>query len=294
MSGYLIAVLNMAGIYYLLALGLNLHYGYTGLINFGHVGFFAIGAYVSGLLSISGLPIVLATCAGISAAAALAYPIGLTSLRLKEEYLAIVTLGLAEIIRIIIISEGWLTNGVRGIPGVPRPFASLGIGAGAEPAFLALVLVCCVAATLFVLIVVKSPFGRLIQAIRDDEHAVRALGKNPAKHKTKVLVIGAALAGLAGALYSQYLTYISPDQFMSILTFYIWMAIIMGGTGSIAGSVVGTAILITFLEGSRIARDFIPFVTDVQMASLRLALLGVLLIAFMRYAPEGIMGRMRR
>src|SRR5260221_5757472 len=132
MLSYLIAVLIVAGIYALLTLGLNLHYGFTGLINFGHVGFFAIGAYTSALLTLNGAPIAVGMAAGLVLAAASAWPLGLLTLRLREDYLAIVTLGFSEIVRVVLISEQWLTKGVQGLPGIPRPFVALGIGGGAE------------------------------------------------------------------------------------------------------------------------------------------------------------------
>ncbi len=290
MTGYLVAVAIVAGVYMLLTIGLNLHYGFTGLINFGHVGFFAIGAYTSALLTLNGAPLAL----GLAAAAVLgglaAYPIGLLSLRLRAEYLAIVTLAFSECVRLVIVNERWLTNGVQGLPGIPRPFLALGIGGGAELAYLALVALANVAAALIVLRVVRSPFGRTIQAIRDDEDAVRSLGKDPAGFKVRVLMIGAALAGLAGALYAHYVGYLAPDQFLPLVTFYVWMAMIIGGAGKLSGAVVGTGILIGLLEGSRFLRDFVPGVAEVEMASLRLAAVGLALILFVLYRPEGLMG----
>jgi branched-chain amino acid transport system permease protein len=233
MTGYLEAVGTIGGIYALLALGLNLQYGYTGLINFGVVGFFAIGAYTSALLSLHGVPYALDFAAAAALAALFAWPLGVICLRLRDDYLAIVTLAFAEIVRTVIISEDWLTSGTRGIPGIPRPFAGLAEGTGAV-AYLGLVLITVAAATLLTRYLVRSPFGRLIQAIRDDEDAVPALGKSPAGFKLVVFMLGAALSGIAGALYAHYLTYISPDQFVALLTFYIWMAVIMGGRGGSA------------------------------------------------------------
>jgi branched-chain amino acid transport system permease protein len=290
MLSYAAAVLIIAGIYSLLTLGLTLHYGFTGLINFGHVGFFAIGAYTSALLTLNGMPIALGMVAAILLAAASAYPLGLLTLRLREDYLAIVTLGFSEVVRIVLVSEQWLTKGVQGLPGIPRPFVALGVGGGAELAYLGLVVLANVAAVLVIRRVVDSPFGRLIQAVRDDEAAVRALGKHPPALKIKVLMIGAGLAGLAGALYAHYITYLVPDQFLPLVTFYVWMAMILGGVGKISGALVGTAILMIILEGSRFVRDLVPGVLEVEMASIRLALVGLGLILFVLYRPQGVMG----
>ena len=288
MGGYLEAVGTIGGVYALLALGLNLQYGYTGLINFGVVGFFAIGSYASALLAQQGVPFALDFAAAAGLAALFAWPLGVICLRLRGDYLAIVTLAFAEIVRTVIISEEWLTSGTRGIPGIPRPFVT------SQTAYLLLVLATVLGATLLTWRLVHSPFGRLIQAIRDDEDAVPSLGKRPSGFKLVVFTIGAALTGLAGALYAHYLTYISPDQFVPLLTFYVWIAVIMGGAGRIGGAIAGAALLTLFLEGTRFLRDAIPFVSEVQMASLRLAAIGLLLILFTLYRPQGLLGRSTR
>ncbi|WP_114948370.1 branched-chain amino acid ABC transporter permease [Microvirga calopogonii] len=289
MEAYLIAIGIIALIYVILSLGLTLQYGLTGLINFGHVGFFAIGAYASALLALKGVPLVFSFAAAAGLAALAAWPIGLVSLRLRDDYFAIVTLGFSEVVRIVITSEKWLTSGVQGIPGIPRLYDGLG-GTVAQAAVLATVL----AVTLFGIWMIRriagSPFGRLIEAIRDNEEAVQALGKDPARFKIQVLVVGAGLAGVAGAFYAHYITYIVPDQFIPLVTFYVWMAIIMGGVGRVSGAVVGTAILMLFLEGSRFLRDIIPGVSEVDMASVRIGAVGLLLILFIMFRPQGLMG----
>jgi branched-chain amino acid transport system permease protein len=291
MEAYLVAVGVIALIYMLLAIGLNLQYGYTGLINFGHVAFFAIGAYTSALLSLNGWPLAVTFIVAMLLAAIAAYPIGLLSLRLSEDYLAVVTLGFSETVRIVIQQEEWLTRGVQGLPGIPRLFQSLGVGQYAELATLATLIVCNAIAIGLVTHLVRSPYGRLIQAVRDDEIAVETLGKDPARLKVQVFMLGAALAGLAGAFYAHVITYISPEQFLPLVTFYVWIAIIIGGPGRTSGAVIGSLILLVFLEGSRFARDLIPGVSEVQMASVRLMLVGLALILFTLYRPQGIMGR---
>ena len=293
MEGYLVAVGTIGGIYALLALGLNLQYGYTGLINFGVVALYAIGAYTSALLAMQGAPFVLALAAGTLLAAACAWPLGVICLRLRDDYLAIVTLAFAEIVRTVIVSEDWLTAGPRGVPGIPRPFAAM-TSEAAGIAYLCLVAAAVAAGMAVTAGLVRSPFGRLIRAIRDDEDAVRSLGKSPARAKLAVFTIGAGMTGLAGALYAHYLTFISPDQFVPLLTFYVWMAVIMGGAGRIGGALAGAALLTLFLEGSRFLRDAMPFIPEVQMASLRLAVIGLALIVFTLYRPTGLLGRATR
>ena len=290
MIAYLVAVGIIALIYMLLTIGLNLQYGYTGLINFGVVAFFAIGAYASALLTLGGWPLLPAFVVAMIVAAIAAYPIGLLSLRLSDDYLAVVTLGFSEVVRLVIQQEQWLTHGVQGLPGIPRIFQSLGIGAYAELATLAVLILCNLAAIGLMLHLVRSPYGRLIQAIRDDEVAVEAIGKDPRRLKVQVFMLGSGLAGLGGAFYAHFITYLSPDQFLPLVTFYVWIAMIIGGTGRTTGAVAGSLILMVFLEGSRFARDWIPGVSEVQMASVRLALVGLALILFTIYRPQGMMG----
>lgn len=290
MTAYLVAVAIVALIYMLLTIGLNLQYGYTGLINFGVVAFFGIGAYTSALLSLAGWPLVPAFIVAMIAGALVSYPIGLLSLRLSDDYLAVVTLGFSEVVRLFIQQEQWLTRGVQGLPGIPRMFQSLGVGEYADLATLAVLILCNLAAIALMLHLVRSPYGRLIQAIRDDEVAVEVIGKDPRRLKIQVFMLGAGLAGLAGAFYAHFITYLSPDQFLPLVTFYVWIAMIIGGTGRTSGAVAGSLILMIFLEGSRFARDWIPGVSEVQMASVRLALVGLALILFTLYRPQGLMG----
>jgi branched-chain amino acid transport system permease protein len=293
MTAYLVAVGIVALIYMLLTIGLNLQYGYTGLINFGVVAFFAIGAYTSALLTLHGWWLVPAFVVATVLGGIVAYPIGLLSLRLSDEYLAVVTLGFSEVVRIVIQQEEWLTKGVQGLPGIPRMFASMGVGGYADVAIRAVLVACNVGAIGLMLHLVRSPYGRLIQAIRDDEVAVEAMGKDPRRLKVQVFMLGAGLAGLAGAFYAHFITYLSPDQFLPLVTFYVWIAMIIGGTGRTTGAVAGSLLLLVFLEGSRFARDFVPGVSEVQMASVRLALVGLALILFTLYRPQGIMGSRR-
>ncbi len=289
MESYLIAVATMVLIYALLAIGLNLQYGETGLINFGHVAFFALGAYTSGLLSIKGWPwpLTFALAAGLTALSAL--PLGLAALRLREDYLAIVTLGFSETVRIVLQEERQWTNGVQGVPGIPKLYASWG-GSVSGPALMLTLLAAVGLAALATHALKTSPFGRLLRAIRDNEEAVVALGKDPARYKIQVFMFGAALAGVAGAFYAHFLTFISPEQFVPLVTFYVWMGLILGGVGSLRGALGGTLLLVAFLEGSRFLRDLLPGVAEVQMASVRLAVVGLAIILFVLYRPQGLFG----
>ncbi len=293
MAAYLVAIGIVALIYALLALGLNLQFGLTRLVNFGVVAFFAIGAYTSALLAIAGVPLPLSFAAAAVFAGLSALPIGLLSLRLRDDYLAIVTLGFSEAVRITIQQEEWLTKGVQGLPGIPKVFASLGPGASDIALFTVLALVTAFVAWGTVRLT-RSPLGRLLRAIGDDEPALMALGKNPTRFKVQIFMVGAALAGLAGAFYAHFITFISPEQFIPLVTFYVWMGLIMGGAGSVRGALGGAMLLMVFLEGSRFIKDWIPGVSEVQMASVRLAVVGLALILVTLYRPDGLFGRSQK
>jgi branched-chain amino acid transport system permease protein len=291
MTAYLVAMLILAGIYCLLALGLNLHWGYTGLINFGHVGFFAIGAYASALLTTQlAWPIPAGFLAAVVLAGASAYPLGLVSIRLRTDYLAIVTLGFSEVIRAFLVNERWLTKGTQGLSYIPRPFSQLATGLN-EAVFLGMVVLLLAAAFWMVRRLGRSPFGRTLEAIRENEEACQSLGKNVASFKIRSFVIGAAIAGAAGSVYAHYINYVVPEQFLPLVTFYVWMAVILGGSGSNRGVILGTLVLMLFLEGSRFAKDFIPFVSDVKLAALRFMAVGLGMILLLLYRPEGLLGR---
>jgi len=290
MDAYLIAVGSVVLIYALLAIGLNLQYGETGLINFGHVAFFALGAYASALLALRGWPLAASFAVAAIVAALAAVPLGLAALRLRADYLAIVTLGFSETVRLVLQEEREITRGVQGLPGIPKLFGDLPGRSTDLAIFVALLLAVALAAWATHLLK-SSPFGRLLRAIRDNEAAVTALGKDPARYKIQVLMFGAALAGIAGAFYAHFLTFISPEQFVPLVTFYVWMSIILGGVGSLRGALGGTLLLVAFLEGSRFFRDLFPGVAEVQMASVRLAVVGLALILFVLYRPQGLFGK---
>ena len=288
MEFYLIAISISILIYMLMASGLALQYGFTGLVNFGYVGFFAIGAYTSGLLSLQGVPLPLSFLAAMLVAAAAAYPLGIITLRLGGDYLAIITLGFSETVRMVLMKEEWLTHGVHGVPGLPRVFDDWAGFSSGDLSLLALLLVVNIAVFVLIGYLVRSPFGRIIASIRDNEVAVRALGKSPATFKTRSLMLGSAVGGLAGAFQAHYVTFISPEQFVPLITFYVWIAIILGGPNRIVGIVTGTVILLSFLEGSRFLRDFVGGVSEVQLASVRFWIVGMALICTILYRPQGL------
>jgi len=290
MTSYFIAMASIAFIYCLLALGLNIQWGHTGLINFGHVASFAIGAYTSAILSLQGIPVIFSLLAGTILAGLAAYPIGIITIRLKEDYLAIVTLGFSEIIRLICLNEMWLTRGPMGLPNVPNLFSWWGPRANEWlNMFVFLVVMVCV----FLLLqrLIHSPFGRVLRAIKEDEYAASALGKNVVAFKMKSLIIGAAIAGIAGGLYAHYMSYIVPEMFLPVVTFYVWVAVILGGSGSNLGAILGSIILFVFLEGTRFLGDLGFPLDKTRFASLRFVIVGLGLILLVLYRPQGLLGK---
>lgn len=294
MTAYLVAMATQAGLYALLALSLNLQWGYTGLLNFGVVGFFALGAYGYALAAgPAGLPPALALALATAVGAVVALPLGLASIRLRVGfYLAIVTLGFGEVVRSVIVNERWLTNGTRGMP-VVEFFPGLSPAVGGV-VMLGVVLAAVGAVFLALERLGRSPYGRTIEAIRENEDAARSLGKPVAGFKVEVFMVGAAIAAATGGLYAVYVGYLVPDQFLPILTFYVWMAAIVGGSGSNRGVVLGCAILVFFLEGSRFVKDVLPdeiAIPDARLAALRFMLIGLALTLIPIHWPRGIWGR---
>jgi branched-chain amino acid transport system permease protein len=282
MLDYLVAIATIVGIQVLLTLGLHVHYGLTGLVNFGHVAFYALGAYASALLTLAGVPFPAALAAGVAAAVIAGLLVGTATLRLREDYFAILTLAFSELLRLLLINVREVTRGTLGIPGIPRPLADR--LPGAYPVFyLALVLgTAAVAATLCV-VLARSPLGRTLRAIRDDDQAAMALGKNVLAFRLTALGWGAGLAAVAGSLWAHYVTYVVPDQFTPEVTFYTWMAMIIGGAGSTLGALWGTALLVVVLEGTRFVKDVVPLLDEPRLAALRQVAIGLGLIVLTVY-----------
>lgn len=414
MVGYLVSLGIFTATFALFSLGLNLQWGYTGLINFGHVGFLAIGAYTTILLGIAGVPMLFAVLAGVILAMGLGFLMGIATLRLREDYLAIVTIGMAEIVRLIALNEDWLTRGGRGVYGFPLPLAqfnpnvltklgmiaifwgvvglaawqwwrwlerqygrgrslsrwrlvayavllvagsvglwltlaplSAGRGLGVVPllatvlslagaiglvsspwrtaatwrtaplvpvgvntlaaAFVGLVVQALTfglwnfsyrAGLLWLLVVVlalvvwqlerwiRSPWGRVLKAIREDEEVAKALGKNVFAYKMQSLMLGGVIAAVAGSFYAWQLTFVNPDGFTSLMTFQAWTIVVLGGAGNNAGTLLGATLFWAYTALTR----FIPL-DGGRLEALRMMIIGALLILLMMWRPQGILGK---
>jgi branched-chain amino acid transport system permease protein len=301
-SLYILSLLTMGGIYAVLALGLNIQWGFTGLFNAGIGGFLAIGAYVSAILTTApsashlggfGLPIPIGLFWAMVLSAAIAWGIGRICIRLRSDYLAIATLGIAEILRLGFANELWATNGARGISLVPKAFESL-----AEPynqlAFAAMVLA--VVAVLYLLLerVRQSPWGRVMAAIRENEDAARAAGKNVDRLRVEAFVIGAALMGLAGGLLAQYLKFINPQTAEPITaTFLVWVMLIAGGSGNNRGAILGAMLIWAVWSATEILTSQLPDDWAIRTAYLRVFLIGLVLQVVLQRFAGGILPERR-
>lgn len=287
MTAYLIATLTVVAIGALAGLALNLQWGMGGLVNFGLFGFYMLGAYIAGLLTVQGVPPLAALAIAVAGVAALSAASALISVRLSEDYLAIVTLGFAECLRLVISYEGWLTRGMLGVTGITRPFQELWPRGFGDAGFLALALLAVITVYAVLQALARSPFGRLVRATRDDAGVVEALGKSVLGVRTRVFAVGGAILGLAGSLHAFYYTYIDPTQFGPIITAYAFMVVVIGGRGSNRGVLVSAFTLIFLLEGSRFLIDLVPGLGASELAAIRLMVVGIGLVALLIFKPDG-------
>ena len=285
---YILHILVITGIFTILSVGLNLIVGYTGIPSLGHAAFSCVGAYTSSLLALRlGISPWIGLLLGACTAAVIGMLIGLPSLRIKDDYLALTTFGLGLIVYSIAKNWTGLTRGPMGLPGIPG-FSLFGFQLSSAGTFLLLV-IAITALTYFVIgRIVNSPFGRILRAIREDETATLAMGKNVARYKIIVFVIGAFFAGIAGSLYAHYITFIDPSSFTVMESITILLMVVFGGMGNLWGSLIGAAVLIIFPELLR----FLGLPSSVA-APLRQMLYGLLLIVLMLYRPQGILGKFR-
>jgi branched-chain amino acid transport system permease protein len=296
--GYFVFFLTFAGIYALLAQGLNVQWGFAGMLNVGIAAFFAIGAYTSAILTSPdaaghlggfGLPWPVGFVAAMAMAGLLGLLIGIVTLNLRSDYLAIASIGIAEIVRLVLKNEEWLTGGVRGITGIPRPLD--GILPGAD----ALVLLALVALLIAVAYwglerVYRAPWGRVQRGIRDNELAARAMGKNSLVFRLQAFVIGCTLMGLAGAFYAHFVGFISPEAFDPVFaTFIVWVMLIAGGSGNNRGAILGAVVIWGIWSGTQMLTSQLPAEYVTQASALRVLLIGVLLQVILVFRPAGLL-----
>lgn len=291
---YGVSLLTMSGIYGVLAIGLNIQWGYTGLFNAGIAGFFAIGAYVSAIVTSSASPnfvggfnwpFPLGLITAMAVAGVIGYLVGRLCIRLRSDYLAIATIGVAEIFRLILKNEAWATNGPRGISNIPRPFESLS-QPWSQLAFLAVVVLVVLIAYVLAERAGQSPWGRVMRSIRDNEAASAAIGKNVTGFRLQGFVIGAALMGLGGALAGHFFKFIGPEATEPLMTtFLVWVMLIIGGSGNNKGALLGALVVWTLWSSTELLTSQLPPDWAVRATFLRVFLIGLgLQIVLQRYS----------
>jgi branched-chain amino acid transport system permease protein len=300
LDAYKLRILNLCAIYTILGLSMNLINGFTGLFSLGHAGFMAVGAYTSALLTMSiaqkqqnfflkpiispldkiVLPFFIALLIGGILAAVIGYIIGAPALRLKGDYLAIATLGFGEIIRVIFTNTQSITNGALGLKGIPAKtnlYWSFGVAV----------------VTIVILVsLIKSSYGRAFKAIREDEIAAEAMGINLFKHKMLSFTIGAFFAGIGGGLLGNLLGTIDPNMFKFLLTFNILLIIVLGGMGSVTGTIISAFVVTISTEVLRFLDETmnLGFIKIKGIPGLRMVVFSALLMLVIIFYRNGLMG----
>lgn len=295
--------------YALAAIGLSVHFGYTGLLNFGQAGYMLVGAYGFALPSLAGWPIWSAFLMAIGMSLLLSLILGLPTLRLRADYLAIVTISAAEILRFVVSSTSLtdFTGGQQGLNGFNRAFAALnpipegsyGVGILSYNAYDTWVrlfgwgLVALAGVAVFLLM--RSPWGRTLKGIREDEDAVRSLGKNVFVFKMQALVFGGLLGSLAGVLFILPRS-LQPGNYATTLTFFVWAILLLGGAATIWGPIVGAMVFwvaLSLTQGvlfGAIEAGYADFMDITQAAQIRFILVGLLVMLLVIYRPQGFFG----
>jgi len=303
MISYFVSFLIMGSIYAMAALALNLQWGFTGLMNFGIGAFYMLGAYTSAILTCPattehlggfGLPVLIGVIGAALVCGVLAFLIGFPALRLRGGPFAIALLAIHETLLLVVRNESWLTNGVWGIRGIPRPFFEM-----VNPrhyGYLYLI----IAAGLLILIylaigkVVRSPWGRVLRGISEDEDLTSMSGKDCWKYKMQSFVFGSMVMGVAGATYVHYTGFVSPQVFNPLMsTFIVWLMVMVGGTGNNRGVIVGAFLVWAIWVGSDFLTDFVPAAIATRIGFIRMLFVGIILGVTILTKPQGILSRKR-
>lgn len=286
MFEFLIYAATIASIYGLMALGLHLQAGYSGLMNFGHIAFAGLGAYATGISIHAGWGALWGCVIGVGLAMLLGWSAARLGRKLAADYWAIATLAIAEIIRTVANNEGWLTGGANGLSALPMPFESL-----ARPydswAFMALVLTMFAVSAWACHRLGDGRLGRALRLMREEPKLAQCMGYNLISLKTRALVSGAAITAVGGSLYAQYMSYVGPDYLLAAETFLLWTMIMIGGVGSTMGVVVGVVLVQGVYLSVPFFKDVFGFDSDLTGA-MRLGLIGFLLLACLLWRSQGL------
>ena len=308
---YLVSLAIMAGIYAVFALGLNIQWGYTGLFNIGIAGFFCIGAYTSAMITTPkptgiyaqyvhqilglNLPFIFGLLGAAIACGIIAFLIGIPTLKLREDYLAIATLGIAETIRLIFNNEQFLANGPRGLMGLPQPLEGLVDARHYNYIYLVIILFFMLITYFLIERGIRSPWGRVLRAIREDEVSASMSGKNIFNFKMQSLIFGSMVMGVGGALYAHYTKAISPDVFTPLYgTFIIWVMLMAGGSGNNKGAVLGAYVIWGIWIGTTFLTNLLPYTLQARTPYIRFLLIGILLEVILLYRPQGLLGEEKK
>ena len=300
LDSFSMQIFKLCAINIILALSLNLINGFTGLFSLGHAGFMAIGAYTCAVLTMSSdqkeinyvlqpiapwlenihMPFVPALILSGVVSCALGWFLGVVALRLRDDYLAIATLGFSEIIRVILTNAQSVTNGSLGLKGLPR-FTTMWWAWGLA-----------VASVIFMVLLIRSSYGRAFKAIRDNEIAAESMGINVFGTKVLSFAISSGLAGIAGGLLAHHLTTIDPKQFIFLKTFDILLIVVLGGVGSITGSVISAIVVTVAMEALRFIDGplNLGFMVTAGTPGLRMVFFSILLMVVVIYRQQGLMG----
>jgi branched-chain amino acid transport system permease protein len=298
---YLVFFLTIALILGIATLGLNLQWGSTGLFNAGVVGFYGVGGYTLAILTAPprpellgnfGLPWPIGVLGAMAASALVAWLVGLATVRLRGDYLAIATFGVAVCLQLVALNWQGLTGGSLGLTSIPHPLAGLFRTPGGYDVFyfgLVLLVAALVHAGLERL--VRSPWGRVLRAIREDETAAVALGKDARSFRLQSFVLGSTIIGLAGALYVGFIGFVSPFDFVPVITFQIWTMLIVGGAGNNTGALLGSVAVWGLWTGSgTLIAAIVPAAYQTQGGAVQAILIGLVLVLTLLFRPRGLIG----
>ena len=301
LASYLVFFICVVLVLCILTMGLNLQWGFTGLFNAGVAGFYAIGAYTHAILTAApnpqllgnyGLPWLVGIIAAMVVTALAAALIGLITIRLRGDYLAIATFGIGIMIQLVSLNmEPW-TGGSQGITHIPKPLGAWFDTPLSYNLFYLVFMVAVVALVYWALErILSSPWGRVLRAVREDEVAASSLGKSPTSYRLQSFVLGSTLMGLAGALYVTFIGFVSPFDFLPILTFQVWAMLIVGGSGNNRGAMLGALVVWGIWAASGVAvSKWVPPSHAAQGAAIQVILIGLTLVLMLLYKPRGLIG----
>ena len=299
----------MTAAYALAAIGIAMHFGFTGLLNFGQAAYMLVGAYAFSMSSLAGLGLWASVLISLASSVLLSFILGIPTLRLRSDYLAIVTIAAAEILRFIVSTTGLekVTGGSQGLSGFAGEFYALNPFPAGTYGFWAWTMdekglwvrlvawIAVILGALFLAVMIRSPWGRVIKGIREDEDAVRSLGKNVYAYKMQSLVIGGLLGTLAGIVFVLPRA-VQPGNYATALTFFIWTILLLGGASTVLGPIIGSMIfwvLLSLTDGLLtlgVNSGVINFIKTDQIGGIRFMLVGLGLMLLVIFRPQGIFG----